>query len=235
MFSTSRIITILISVGLVMLSAIPHEVAHGWMASRLGDPTAKRAGRLTLNPAAHIDPFGSIILPLIMGAFGGPIFAYAKPVPYNPMNFDPKTRNRDEALVALAGPVCNFLQALAGAAVWRLAYWGFTSGLQSGSLAVDPWYNVAYWTLMILSTYVYVNLMLMCFNLIPLPPLDGSKVISPLFRSERSRRAYYQVQQYAMPILIVALYLIPYALGVDPLGWILDSTAGSLFDLLMGA
>ena len=87
------------------------------MANRLGDPTAKRAGRLTLNPAAHIDPFGSILLPLIMGAFGGPIFAYAKPVPYNPMNFDPKTRNRDEALVALAGPVCNFLQALAGAAV----------------------------------------------------------------------------------------------------------------------
>ena len=138
MFSTSRIITILISVGLVMLSAIPHEVAHGWMANRLGDPTAKRAGRLTLNPAAHIDPFGSVILPLIMGAFGGPIFAYAKPVPYNPMNFDPKTRNRDEALVALAGPVCNLLQALAGAAVWRLAFWGFNSGLTSGTLAVDP-------------------------------------------------------------------------------------------------
>ena len=100
---------------------------------------------------------------------------------------------------------------------------------------MDPWYNVGYWTLMILSTYVYVNLMLMCFNLIPLPPLDGSKVISPLFRSERSRRAYYQVQQYAMPILIVVLYLIPYAFGVDPLGWILDSTAGSLYDFLMGA
>ena len=170
-----------------------------------------------------------------MGAFGGPIFAYAKPVPYNPMNFDPKTRNRDEALVALAGPVCNLLQALAGAAVWRLAFWGFNSGLTSGTLAVDPWYNVAYWVLTILSTYVYVNLMLMCFNLIPLPPLDGSKVISPLFRSERSRRAYYRVQQYAMPILIVVLYLIPYAFGVDPLGWVLDSTAGSLFDLLMGA
>ena len=91
MLSTSRIISILLSVGLVMLSAIPHEVAHGWMANRLGDPTAKRAGRLTLNPAAHIDPFGSVVLPLIMGAFGGPIFAYAKPVPYNPMNFDPKT------------------------------------------------------------------------------------------------------------------------------------------------
>lgn len=235
MFSTPRIISILISVVLVMLSAIPHEVAHGWMANRLGDPTAKRAGRLTLNPVAHIDPFGSIALPLIMGVAGGPVFAYAKPVPYNPMSFDPKTRRRDEALVALAGPVCNLLQALAGAGVWRLAYWGLISGLRSGALAASPWYDVAYWTLTVLSTYVYVNLMLMCFNLIPLPPLDGSKVISPLFRSERSRRAYYQVQRYAMPILIVALYLIPYALRVDPLGWVLDSTAGSLYDLLMGA
>ena len=84
MFSTSRIITILISVGLVMLSAIPHEVAHGWMANRLGDPTAKRAGRLTLNPAAHIDPFGSVILPLIMGALVDPSLPTQSPCPTIP-------------------------------------------------------------------------------------------------------------------------------------------------------
>ncbi|MGI6230795.1 MAG: site-2 protease family protein [Tractidigestivibacter sp.] len=235
MYSTTRIIQIAISVLLVMLSVVPHEVAHGWMADKLGDHTARQAGRLSLNPAKHIDPVGSILLPLIMGLLGGPIFAYAKPVPYNPMNFKRETRRRDEALVALAGPVMNFIEALAGTALYYLALNGFEGALMSEALPIDPWLEVASWVVSILYSYVYVNLMLMCFNLIPLPPLDGSKVISIFIKSDGARRAYYQVQRYSMPILIAVLYLIPYAFGVDPLGWLLDVTAGNLCNLLLGA
>ena len=219
-----------ISVVLVMLSVIPHEVAHGWMAYKLGDPTAKQAGRLSLNPAKHLDPFGSILLPLIMGLLGGPVFAYAKPVPYNPYNFKPETRRRDEALVALAGPVCNFLEAVLGAILYYLAVFGLSRAATYGPLSA---YEVMRWVCYICASYVYVNLVLMCFNLIPLPPLDGSKVISIFFKSDRSRAVYYQVQRYSMPILLIVLYVIPTVFNVDPLGWLLDVTAGNLYDLML--
>ena len=120
MLSNQRIFMIVGSVALVMLSAIVHEVAHGWVAYKLGDPTAKQAGRLTLNPLAHLDPVGSVLLPLLMAWIGGPVFAFAKPVPYNPYNL--RNPRRDEVLVALAGPASNLLQALVGAVAFRLAF-----------------------------------------------------------------------------------------------------------------
>lgn len=215
-----------LSVALVMFSAIVHEVAHGWVALRCGDATAKEAGRLTLDPRAHLDGFGSILLPLIMVAMGGPVFAFAKPVPYNPNRLrKPRT---DEALVALAGPVSNLLQALLGTAltyaVWNLGY----GAVVSGTLP----YEVFFWLMRAVTTYVYVNLTLAFFNLIPLPPLDGSKLVMPLL-SGRARMQYYRIQQYAMPILLVVLYVLPQFLHLDPLGIYLDATAGNLYDLLL--
>lgn len=226
LYSTQRLVSMAISVVLVMFSAIVHEVAHGWMALKLGDPTAKEAGRLTLDPRAHLDGFGSVVLPLIMAAMGGPVFAFAKPVPYDPRRL--RHPGKDDALVALAGPVSNILQALLGTAfvyaVWNLGY----DAVASGALA----YEVLFWAMRLATTYVYVNLTLAFFNLIPLPPLDGSKLILPLLKG-KAKMEYYRIQQYAMPILLILLYVLPQFLRVDPLGAFLDLTAGNLYDLLL--
>ena len=214
------IFTEVISVVLVMFSVVLHEIAHGWATYRLGDPTAKQAGRLTLNPLVHLDPFGSVLLPLMLAIVGGPVFAFAKPVPYNPRNL--RHPVRDEVLVALAGPLCNLLQALVGALLFRVLYSMWTGDL-----------GVAYYVLSGLTSYIYVNLTLMFFNLIPLPPLDGSAIVSPLLKGD-ARVAYYKVQRYAMPILLILLWVLPYVLRFDPLGVYLNATAGNLYNVLLG-
>lgn len=218
-----RFVQIAITVLLVILSASVHEFGHAIVAYRLGDDTAKRQGRLTLNPLSHIDTFGSVVLPLLMGLAGGPVFAFAKPVPYNPN----KLRNprRDEVLVAFAGPATNILQAAVGAVVANLIWHVSLQEIVSGGLA--------YWAYVIASTYVYVNCTLAFFNLIPLPPLDGSSIVSPLLKGE-ARRRYYVVQQYSLPILMILLYVLPGFVGFDPLGVYLDATAGNLADVLLG-
>lgn len=223
MSSASDLVSIVISLVLVMFSATLHEVAHGFAAYKLGDPTAKMAGRLTLNPKAHLDPVGSIVLPLMMAIAGGPIFAFAKPVPYNPNNL--RHPVRDEVLVALAGPACNILQALAGTVVVRIL-WFYVYPAVGASLALT---YAGY----IFSSYVYINLVLAFFNLIPLPPLDGSAIISPLLHGQ-ARIKYYEIQHYAMPVLLIAMYVLPMVLPVDPVGAYLDATAGRLYDVMMG-
>ncbi len=222
-YSQEQLILTAISVVLVMLSSSVHEFGHAFAAFQLGDDTAKRAGRLTLNPLAHLDPFGSIALPLIMGLAGGPIFAYAKPVPYNPRNL--RNPQRDEVIVAFAGPATNLIQALLGAIasrmLWRFAYTSIATG------------GLAYWAYIVASQYVYVNCVLAFFNLIPLPPLDGSSIITPLLKGE-ALRTYYMIQRYSMPILMALLYLVPTVLHIDPLGIYINATAGKLTDLLLG-
>lgn len=222
-FSSERFLRTALSVVLVMLSASFHEFGHAFAAYRLGDDTAKREGRLTLNPLAHIDPFGSLILPLVMGFMGGPIFAFAKPVPYNPNRL--RNPRRDEVLVAFAGPACNLLQACLGAVIYRLTWEHLFASIVSG--------GPGYWLLTVAASYTYVNCMLMFFNLIPLPPLDGSSIISPLLKGE-ARRKYYVVQHYSLPILMILLYVVPMVLNIDLIGIYLDATAGTLFDVLVG-
>lgn len=223
--STYRSILMIMSVVVVIFSSMLHECAHGYVAYRLGDPTARNAGRLTLNPAAHLDPFGSVILPLLMAFMGGPIFAYAKPVPYNPYNL--RNRRVGEVLVALAGPCCNILQALVGALLFALV-------LQAAPLDVTGVASSALsWVARFLVVFVQVNLVLAFFNLIPLPPLDGSKVIS-LFLSDRALNRYYQIQRYSMVILLAVLYIVPMVFDIDILGVYLDATAGNLTNLLLG-
>ena len=227
LYSFDRLLSIALTVVLVMASAIVHEVAHGWAALKLGDPTAKEAGRLTLDPRAHLDGFGSFALPLIMAIIGGPVFAFARPVPYNPARL--RNPRRDELLVALAGPASNLLQALIGTALFG-AVW---AGASSGALDALPIWLVQ-GTVDVLLTYVSVNLVLCFFNLIPFPPLDGSKVIL-FFLSGSARRKFYELSQYSMFVLILVLYVLPRFLYVDPLGTYLDLTAGSLYSALIGA
>lgn len=225
-FSFERLARIAVSVVLVMLSATVHEVAHGYAALRCGDATAKEAGRLSLNPKAHIDGFGSVALPLLMALMGGPMFAFAKPVPYNPRRL--KNPERDEVIVALAGPASNIAQALLGAALFA-GVWAARQAIVSTAGSV-----VLLWVVQVFTSYIYVNLSLAFFNLIPFPPLDGSKVVMPLLKGE-ARERYYRVQAYAMPVLIGVLYVLPSFLGIDPVGAYLDFTAGNLYDLLLQA
>lgn len=225
MFSLQNILDIVVVVVLVAISAIIHECAHGWAAYRLGDPTAKEMGRLTLNPLAHLDLTGSIIIPLLMAIVGGPIFAFAKPVPFDPRRL--RNPERDEALVALAGPVSNILQALAGTAVLFVVVNIANDLLHQGFDIYTP----AQAIVDIILTYIYVNLTLAFFNLIPIPPLDGSKLISPLLHGD-ARRIYNYLQHYGMPVLIVIVYVLPRLLGIDLIGAYLDFTVDNVFDFL---
>jgi Zn-dependent protease len=148
----------------LLFSAILHEIAHGYMAERLGDDTAKRAGRLTLNPLVHLDPFGSVLMPLLLWwASGGSFFfAAAKPVPYNPRNLqDPRSGS---AKIALSGPATNFLLALIFGIVIRIAIFAAASDM----------------FISLLSIVVYINVILGIFNLVPIPPLDGSRILFAL-------------------------------------------------------
>lgn len=148
-------------IAVIMFSAVIHEVMHGYAADKLGDPTARYAGRLTLNPIPHLDPFGSVILPLILSLSGSPLFfGWAKPVPYNPYNLI-KAPYWGEAIVAFAGPLSNFVLALVAALLIRVGVFP----LEFSS---------------VLFTIVIVNVMLGFFNLIPIPPLDGSKILSAI-------------------------------------------------------
>lgn len=220
----------LIIVVIMILAFVPaivlHECAHGFAAYKLGDPTAKQAGRLTLNPIAHVDPVGTILLPgllllaSVMGV-GGFLFGYAKPVPYNPRYF--KNIRQGEVIVGLAGPASNLVMSLIGALIARLAMTFLWTSVPQVALYV--WYFGVY--------FCQINLCLAFFNLIPIPPLDGSSIIAPLL-SNKALEKYYQVQQYAMFFLLLIIFVLPYVLHVDIIGWYLDVTAGNIAQLLLG-
>ncbi len=153
---------LLLSLVVLILSVIAHEVAHGYAANSLGDPTARLAGRLTLNPLPHIDFMGSLIIPALLVFTGSPIlFGWAKPVPYNPYNL--KSHRWGEALVALAGSATNILLAVTFGLIVRF---GSTPLATGGSLLPESAVSLA-------ATIAFINLFLGLFNLIPFPPLDG--------------------------------------------------------------
>lgn len=210
-----------------ILSFIPvivvHEVAHGFAAYKLGDPTAKAAGRLSLNPIKHIDPFGTVILPLLLMILHWPIFGYAKPVPYNPTYF--KDPRRGDAITGLAGPLANLCMALIAAIIMQILHAALPPlVLFSGAM----YYVYA----MFLPIFILVNLYLMFFNLLPIPPLDGSSIIA-LFIPEKKLAKWYSIQHYAFPIFMICIIVVPYIIGVNPFSWYLDATAGNLADLMM--
>lgn len=219
--------TLLIDAVALIVGIVIHESAHALAAYVLGDKTARSRGRVSLNPLAHIDPFGTVLLPLLMLAAGGPVFAFAKPVPVYLNNL--KHPKRDELLVALAGPLSNALLALAGALIGYVLL-----PLLAGQAAM----SLLYYLFSFFMTFIVVNLSLAFFNLIPLPPLDGSSILVPFLKG-KALREYYRIQQYAMPILLVILYLLPTVLHIDIIGMYFDITvyplAQGLTSFMVGA
>jgi Zn-dependent protease len=183
--------------GCLVVAVIFHEVSHGVVALWLGDDTAKRRGRLTLNPVPHIDPFGSIILPA-MGALAGlPILGYAKPVPVNPAQL--RHPRRDMVLVSLAGPTTNFLLMSIAAIIARLMVAG-GAGLGSSIDRRSPDL-----LLEIVFFFAVVNLLLGLFNLLPVPPLDGSALVERLL-PPRWLPTWYRYRPYGFLVLIVLIF-----------------------------
>ena len=201
-----------------------HEMGHAFAAYKLGDPTAKREGRLSFNPLKHVDPFGTVLMPLLLMAMNMPIFGYAKPVPYNPQYFE--NPRKGDLIVGLAGPAANLIQALVGAGI----AWALYALLPINQLVQS---NVVfyYFYLLFLPYYVMINLFLMFFNLLPIPPLDGSSIFA-FFCPVKYLPTYYKIQQYALPIFLLVVIVVPYVLHVDPIGAYLDVTAYNLFNVL---
>lgn len=196
---------LLIGLPILIFSAILHEVAHGYVADRFGDPTARLAGRLTLNPRVHIDNFMTILLPLMLIVSGSPIiFGGAKPVPVDPYNL--KEGRKDVALVALAGPLTNALIAIAAALLFRI--------LDASPILFPGIIGV------ILITIVHYNVLLAIFNLLPIPPLDGSKVFAMLL-PEKHANSYLSIGSIGMFILF---FLLMFPIG----GFSLMSFVGNL-------
>lgn len=153
---------------IIVISAVFHEYAHGFVAYYLGDPTAKNEGRLTLNPLVHMDLFGTVILPLFLLFTGGIFVGYAKPVPYNPNNL--RDKKYGSLKVAIAGPVSNLLIAL----IFGLSLRFFPGAILAGGIIPSIF-------LSLIALITAINIILALFNLLPFPPLDGSKVFADLF------------------------------------------------------
>jgi len=183
-----------------------HEVAHGFVAYRLGDPTAMMLGRLTLNPIKHIDPVGTVVVPLMLLMLGGFIFGWAKPVPVTAENL--KQPKRDMALVAAAGPAANLLMAAGWALMAKL---GFLLGSQLG-WAAQP-------LILMGEIGIRFNLILMVLNLLPIPPLDGGRVLVGLLPGPLSWQVS-RIEPYGFLILLLLL-ASPNLFGVNLLGMIL--------------
>jgi Zn-dependent protease len=177
---TSILFGLLFTISALAISISFHEAAHAWVALKLGDPTAKHLGRVSLNPFDHIDPVGTVILPLILMISGMPVFGWAKPTPFNPWNLqNPK---RDSALISLAGPLTNLALAVIVSLVFR-----FTQ-------------------INLLLAIVQLNLILAIFNLIPIHPLDGFKVVGGLL----PKNLYYEwikLERYGTLLLLALIFL----------------------------
>lgn len=184
---------LLIVIGVILVSMTLHEAMHAFTSYWLGDDTAKAQGRLTLNPIKHIDPFLSIILPVILALSGLPIFGGAKPVPFNPNNL--RFGEWGMAIVALAGPITNFLIAFISFGIWVL--------LGASDQGI---FN------QILAILVSVNLGFFIFNILPIPPLDGSRVLYVL-APEFIRRGMEVIERFGVMIVFVILLLVGPVLG----------------------
>lgn len=220
---------------ILIFSIVIHEVSHGVMANYLGDPTAKYAGRLTLNPIKHLDPIGSVILPLLLIIMRSPfLIGWAKPVPINPYNF--RDQKWDSTKVAVAGPGANLLLALVFGIFSRFLPLG--EGIKAGIITAFFGRDVETLSyllqggfpaqvFLIFSFIVFINVLLAIFNLIPIPPLDGSHVLFAFLPYSMEHIKIF-MQQYGTFILLFFLYLI--ISGIIPLFYIIFG----IFRLIMG-
>ena len=204
----SWVVSLLLSLPVVLLALSLHELAHGYVAYKCGDPTAKHFGRLTLNPLRHLDPIGFGCM-LLIG------FGWANPVPVNSRYF--RKPRRDMILVALAGPISNLLLAFAFLLLYRFVGIGWIATLTFSSQFT---FNLAWCLLQILYAGIYMNIALAVFNLLPIPPLDGSRVLFVLL----PYRTYVKIaahQRQITTVLLLVLLLGPYV-GFEPIAWLTD-------------
>jgi len=186
----------------VFMAIVLHEVAHGYMALRLGDPTARTLGRLTLNPLAHIDPIGTILVPLVSVLLSGMAFGWAKPVPINPRYF--KNPFRGMLFVALAGPGTNIVLALGTTLIGRLLLTMVPRTLDIVNPSLGTNLVIALFSL--LAYLVIFNLFFAVLNMIPIPPLDGSRVLTYFLPTE-GRRIMLSLERYGFIIVVALLYM----------------------------
>lgn len=218
--SPEQAIAALTVLAVLLLVAFPiHEFSHALAAYRLGDSTARLFGRLTLNPAAHFDPAGGLILALSVILSGGTFgFGWAKPTPVNPANL--RGGARGDALVALAGPLSNLVLAIAVALPIRYL---IATGIEVPPIAVQ-----------VLSSFFFINLALMIFNLIPIPPLDGSHVLYALLDPPTAWRVRAVLSQYGTLILMVAVFLPIFPGGQTLIRLIFEVTVPPMASFLLG-
>ena len=195
------ILTIALQLIAIFMAIVLHEVAHGYMALRLGDPTARTLGRLTLNPLAHIDPIGTILVPLVSIILSGMAFGWAKPVPINPRYF--RNPFRGMLFVALAGPGTNIALALGATVIGRLFLTMVPRTLNIANPSFGGNLVIAFFTF--LAYLVIFNLFFAVLNMIPIPPLDGSRVLTYFLPTE-GRRIMLSLERYGFLIVIALLY-----------------------------
>lgn len=221
----SKIQVLAIAILPILFAITVHEVAHGWVAKRLGDPTAQMLGRLTLNPIKHVDPIGTVVLPLFLIWMSLPVIGWAKPVPITWENL--KRPKRDVGLVAVAGPVANLIMAL---------FWALVMKVGIYLAPTNEFFGVP----MVFMGFagIYVNGILMILNMIPLPPLDGGRVLSSLLPGPWSYKLS-RIEPYGMFILIFllisgllgAILLPPFFMYLGTIGWLFD-IQGPIMQLL---
>jgi Zn-dependent protease len=200
--------SLIISIPVFIFAIIIHEVAHGWVAYRLGDPTAKHLGRLTLNPIPHIDPIGTVVLPMLMIIMNSPVvFGWAKPVPINFLGL--RNPKKDIIYVGLAGPLANIIFAFMLAALFRLF------PVAHGSILAE-----------VVFISILVNLFLAAFNLIPIPPLDGSRILFGLLPARLAVR-YMTIEKYGFIILFILIWMGFLDWFVNPIVVILSKIIGA--------
>ena len=201
----------------LVFAIILHEIAHGWVALAFGDPTAKRKRRLSLNPVRHVDPIGTVVLPLALAVSGAPVFGWAKPVPVVARRL--RNPRLHMILVSLAGPGMNLLLALLGALAWAGLRW------------LSPPEGLG-WDFLILNVanFVLINVSLAVFNMLPIPPFDGGHVVEGLLPRPLARR-YARLGRYGFPLLFVLLVALPLA-HVDLVGSIIGPPIRLLLRLL---
>jgi len=210
MFSRSNPVDIFFQVIVLLFAICVHESAHAWMANRLGDPTAKMLGRVSLNPLVHIDPFGTILMPLILIVLGFPPFGWAKPTPVDNRNF--KNPVRDDIYTAVAGPVSNFLTAFVAVVILAIIAHGSNMPISQHARTASTAEALA----TLFYDAIWINVILAVFNLIPLPPLDGSHVIRH-FLSYNALRVYDRIGYMGLIVLVFILPLI----GINIVGMLI--------------